>query len=306
MKRKLLLSQVLLLGLIVLFFNSCQQNLGLQDNELQDNKKNDLVTPYSNMDDLRMVRSVSPENSDLIYWKVARFFAVLEKIDFESMYPWHGAKVSQYPVVIYHADTNKPRYYEFRVIKDGVELGSIACNACKSEGTPIAYVSEITNKVTTETAEKLVDPFGEAKLAAVNYPNQFVMRETNVSSRSVFKGETDFKDALTEQIIDQSAVFIEQRVDDLLFNADEAALKKLDITPEAKTEILEEGENFSRDMADLWASIDEITPKILATTDEEIEREYQNPDAIIPMTRDLYNTDTTTVQQKMLNDWINE
>ncbi len=279
----------------------------MQDNESQDNKNSDLVTPYSNMENLRMVRSAVLDDPDLVDWRVARFFAVLEKIDFESMYPWHGAKVSQYPVVIYHADSNKPRYYEFRVIRDGVELGSIACNASKSEGTPIAYVSEITNKVTAKTAEKLVNPFGEAKLAAVNYPNKLVMRETNVSTRSVSEGETDFKDALTGQVIDENAIFIEKRVDDILADADDEMLKKLDITADAKTEMLAEVEEFDVDMADLWASIDEITPKILATSDEEIEREYQNPEAIMPMERKVYKIDNpVTVQQKMLADWVAE
>ena len=133
MKKKTFVVQTFLISLLVvaLVLTSCE--FGIKLAEESDNEG--LVTPYTNMSNLSIARSVADEaDPDIVNWKVARFFALIEKIDFESVYPWHGAKVSEYPVVIYYADSNKPRYYEFRVIKNDVGIGSITCNASKSEG----------------------------------------------------------------------------------------------------------------------------------------------------------------------------
>lgn len=288
---------------------SCRQ--GTYDteklNSFQDQAITNLVTPYSDMSLLATMRSIGTDDADLVDWRVARFFALIQKIDFESMYPWHGAKISQFPVIIYHADNNTPQYYEFRVIMDTVEVGTITCNAKKSAGTPVAYVSEMSHKVTAETAKVLVSPTGDLKLSAVNYPSRFIMRDTAATARSVMQGETVFKDALTGKPITGEEVFIEHSIHDLLANTDEQTLEKLEITAQAKTEMLTEAEKIDSAMSELWRAIEEITPQILATTDEEVEREYQNPDAIMThMTRYVYASDTTTVQRKMLDDWYNK
>lgn len=116
-----------------------------------------------------------------------------------------------------------------------------------------------------------------------------------------------FKDALTGKPITGEEVFIERSIHDLLANTDEQTLEKLEITAQAKTEMLMEAEKLDSAMSDLWRAIEEITPQILATTDEEVERAYQNLDAIMTqMTRYVYASDTTTVQRKMLDDWYNK
>lgn len=263
-----------------------------------------LVTPYMNISTARSMQLSVVENPNIIDWRVSRFFAILQKIDFESVYPWHGASISKYPVVIYHADNNTPRYYEFRVIKNGEELGSITCNASKTEGEPIAYVSTMTHQVTMETAQKLGDISSDVKLTSVNYPSQFVMRESDVNSRSIINGDVQFNDALTGEALSENSIFIEKSMLELLSEADEETLYKLEISENDKTELMAEAEEQSFDMKSLWASIDEITSQILATTDEEIEREYQNSDAIIEdASRHIYASETTTVQKKMLDDW---
>ena len=305
MKKKTFVVQTFLISLLVvaLVLTSCE--FGIKLAEESDNEG--LVTPYTNMSNLSIARSVADEaDPDIVNWKVARFFALIEKIDFESVYPWHGAKVSEYPVVIYYADSNKPRYYEFRVIKNGVEIGSITCNASKSEGMPVAYVSEMAHKVTAETAKKLVNLFGGAKLATVNYPTQFVLRDSTTTARSVIEGETAFKDALTGEAIKPEQAFIERRVDEFLNQADKESLAKLEITPEAKAEMLAEAEEFDADMKVMWDGLEEIMPNILAVTDEEVEREYKNPDAIITETaRHIYKRETT-YEDNMLYDWVNK
>lgn len=177
----------------------------------------------------------------------------------------------------------------------------------KSAGTPVAYVSEMAHKVTVDIAAALVNPIGRVKLAAVNYPARFIMRDTMATFRSVAEGETVFKDALTGKEIAREDIFIERSMRDFLENADEQTLEKLEVTAQAKAEMLVEVHKLDGAMSDLWRAIDEITPQILATTDEEVEREYQNPDAIMThMTRAVYASETTVVQRKMLDDWYNK
>ncbi|MBQ9237747.1 MAG: hypothetical protein IJ191_00300 [Treponema sp.] len=266
-----------------------------------------LVTPYANMTSARAVQIAAEENPSIVDWRISRFFALLQKIDFESVYPWHGATISEYPVIIYYADSNTPRYYEFRVIKNGIEVGAITCNASKLEGEPVAYVSTMTHQVTAETAQQLTDISGAVRLAAINYPSQFVMRDTTVSARSVMQGEAIFKDALSGETLTQDAVFIERNILECLEKADEETLERLEINASDKTTMIAEAQEQAHDMASLWNSIDEIIPQILATTDEEIEREYQNPDAIVEdASRHIYASETTTVQYKMLNDWYSK
>ncbi|AGT44317.1 hypothetical protein [Treponema pedis] len=304
MRKTSLIIKVVFIGFMMLFSISCNQGINV---DLADDESMSLVTPYSDMDDLSMSRSIVFENSDVVDWKVARFFALIQKIDFESEYPWHGAVISKYPVIIYHPDSNRVRYYEFRVIKNGIELGSITCNALKSAGTPVAYVSTMTHKVPIEMARRLANFAGDMKLTSVNYPNQFIVRETEVNSRSIELGETQFKDALTGKAVERSAVFIERSIVECLHEADEETLKQLEITPEAKIQMLTEAEEHTSAMSDLWKHIDEITPKILTTTDEEVEREYKNPYAItVEAERHIYNTETTAVQKTILDDWYNK
>ncbi|MGP1439286.1 MAG: hypothetical protein ACTTJ3_00910 [Treponema sp.] len=304
MVKKLL---VVLLGVSffsLVFLSSCKQRQELDD-ELS--SSSGLVTPYSDMDDFSLARSVTFEDETVVNWKVARFFALLKKIDFESIYTWHGANLSEYPIIIYYADSNKPRYYEFRVIKEGKEVGSITCNASKLEGSPIAYVSEMTHKVPIETAKQLVSASSTLKLSNVNYPSQFVMREATITSRSVQNGEVQFKDALTGNLIDSSNVFIEKSTLSMLQEADDVALKRLEITTESKEIMLKEETEKHEKMVALWKAIDEITPKILETSDEEVENEYVNPSPLhLGAERWVVGSQTTQIEKVMLDDWYNK
>ena len=268
----------------------------------------ELVTPYMTPSVARSVSDISSTSPDVVDWRVARFFAVLEKIEFESVYPWHGASVSEYPVVIYNTDSKIPRYYEFRVIKNGIEVGSISCNASKLDGEPIAYVSEMTHKVTKETAKKLTDPFSGSDLININYPVKFISRELSTSSKKDGKADVIFKDALTEKPIEAPAVFTEKKLVDFLNEANTETLLAMEINEVEKQQMLDEAQETVSDIKALWAAIDEITPQILATTDEEIEREYQNPDAIIenPLGRCVYKTETEDSYYFMLKDWYDK
>lgn len=300
-------SLIVLFGLSffsLIFISSCEQERELNDDSFS---PSGLITPYSNMSDFSIARSVSFEGESVVNWKVARFFALLKKIDFESTYAWHGANLSKYPIIIYYADSNKPRYYEFRVIREGKEIGSITCNASKLEGSPVAFVSEMTHKVPIETAKQLVSASSTLRLSNVNYPSQFVMREASITSRSVQNGEAQFKDALTGKLLDSSNLFIEKSTLSMLEEADDATLKRLEITIEAKEIMLKEEKEKHEKIEALWKAIDEIIPKILETSDEEVEREYSNPSPLYLGTeRRVVDSQTTQVEKVMLNDWYDK
>ena len=125
----------------LLFFASCKSAINNEETKLSlldGVSDTDLVTPYTDMSLLENTRSATMSDPDVVNWKVARFFAVVEKVSFEKHYPsWEGAKVSEKPIVIYNPNYNIPMYYEFRVIKAGKELGSITCHATKESSTPV-------------------------------------------------------------------------------------------------------------------------------------------------------------------------
>ncbi len=80
MKKKTFVVQTFLISLLVvaLVLTSCE--FGIKLAEESDNEG--LVTPYTNMSNLSIARSVADEaDPDIVNWKVARFFALIEKID---------------------------------------------------------------------------------------------------------------------------------------------------------------------------------------------------------------------------------
>ncbi|MGP1415757.1 MAG: hypothetical protein ACTTJ6_07535 [Treponema sp.] len=80
-RRSLIVKKLLVVLLGVSFFSlvflsSCKQRQELDD-ELS--SSSGLVTPYSDMDDFSLARSVTFEDETVVNWKVARFFALLKK-----------------------------------------------------------------------------------------------------------------------------------------------------------------------------------------------------------------------------------
>ena len=255
----------------LLVFASCKSAITNEENVLSSlNEMPDdaLVTPYTDMTTSENIRSATNSDPDVVNWKVARFFAVIEKVSFEDYYPqWKDAKVSQKPVLIYYPEKDKIKFYEFRVIKDDIEIGSITCNASKKEGRAIVYVSEMAHKVTAKVAKELVASRGNKKLSAVNYPRQFVLQD------GIMEGTQSgmFKDGLTLEKLNKEDLFVEMRADEMLKKADDEMLKKLEITKEMKDEILATMKEREEIDASMWETIDKLEYKIIAMSDEEIE-----------------------------------
>lgn len=271
MRKHLLIKTIFCL----LVFASCEFNISNEEiphSPLDGLPDSELVTPYSDMSLLENTRSAGISDPDVVNWKVARFFAIVKKIEFERHYSnWVGAKISEKPIIIYHYNKDKPKFYEFRVIKDGNEIGSITCNASKKEGQPVSYVSEMTHKVTAKVARELIFNHGVARLSGANYPTQFVMQEANIGLRNTLGEAVTFKDALTCEKLSEDNIFIEERFDEILENANTETLKKFGITEADKLQILEEMKEREEVEAEMWHAIDSVEDKIVAMSDEEIE-----------------------------------
>lgn len=113
-----------------------------------------------------------------------------------------------------------PRYYEFRVIKENREVGSIAFVVEKDEGDPVQYVMNYAKQI-EETNGRAVSSHA-GKLVDSGYPGTLVFRP-NGSQRSL-NAETGAEDA-TEYPVDI-------KVKDLLEQADPEMLELLGVTSE--------------------------------------------------------------------------
>jgi len=252
---------------------------------------------------LENTRSATVSDPNVVEWKVARFFAVVEKVSFEKHYPsWKGAKVSKKPIVIYDPENNTPMYYEFRVVKDDKELGAITCNATKESGNPVAYVSEMANKVAAKVARELKNE--NLKLVAVNYPGKFVVGQNSIATRSVGSvGDVEFKDAITAERLDINNVFIPIRTKDVLENLDGAIMKELNISEVDKAEMLAKIKEEDDEAKEFWQAID--VEKILSTTDEEIESSLHYCEHDMH-TKHVYATEKLWEDEKILSDWADK
>ena len=299
--------KALLISLCLLVFVSCKSGITNEEilhSSLDGVSDTELVTPYIDMSILENTRSATVSDPDVVNWKVARFFAVVKKIEFEDHYEaWEGAKVSEKPIVIYNPNDNKPIYYKFRVIKDGKELGSITCNATKESSNPVAYISEMTSKVTAKVAKELVRD--ELKLVAVNYPGKFVVGQNNIiRTKDVGNLEnTEFKDAITSEKLDIGNVFVPIKAKEVFENPTDDILKELEIIGTDRLELLAKIDK-EEEAKEFWEAIDE--EKILATTDEEIDISLHDPEESSGRninTRHVYAKEEMWRREKILNKW---
>jgi len=301
MKKSLLAKTIFCL----LVFASCKNGFSNKEEKppLENLSDDELVTPYTDMSLLENTRSATVSDPNVVEWKVARFFAVVEKVSFEKHYPsWKGAKVSKKPIVIYDPENNTPMYYEFRVVKDDKELGAITCNATKESGNPVVYVSEMANKVVAKVARELKNE--NLKLVAVNYPGKFVVGQNSIATRSVGSvGDVEFKDAITAERLDINNVFIPIRTKDVLENLDGAIMKELNISEVDKAEMLAKIKEEDDEAKEFWQAID--VEKILSITDEEIESSLHYCEHDMH-TKHVYATEKLWEDEKILSDWADK
>lgn len=94
---------------------------------------------YASVEELDAVTNA---NSDNIYWKTARVFALMQLESYRTENDWHNAVLSKTPIIIYDS-RSMPKYYEYRVIRNNITIGAITCVARKKEGGPVACVMPV-------------------------------------------------------------------------------------------------------------------------------------------------------------------
>lgn len=238
----------------MLFFSCSFDQVGI-DNNLN-NKI--LDTPYTDVTELEIVT----ENTDkYVDWKVARIFAVMEKESFITENDWSNSKVSKRPIIIYNHEL-EPKYYEFRVIQAGVEIGAIACNAQKKGGKPIQYIMEYAKKYNASGTRGL-----NLKIIDNGYPANVI--QGIINSKGALEQKIDPETGLP---VNNDAAEFEVTSIDFLENADTEVLKKLGITTEEmKADLLQKAEEKQAEISEMWNQIESVKNLILKTTDNEIE-----------------------------------
>ena len=249
---------------------------------------NSTTTPFASLDLLESIADLD----GFVNWKVARFFALNELDDRRSEDTWSDAWLSEYPLVIYNSETGNPRYYEFRVISGGKEIGAIACAADKGEGAPVQYVMPFVNEVKEQSYRAVMT--GTGKFVDCGYPGRLIIKQQyNNSSRSVDTG-TD-NEVHAEYPFDVKAI-------DFLLNATKDELELLGIDSNEVYENCIEAERKKVEQAEaFWQEVDELTEKITSMSEEELKEVFgAEPEYARISTSVSYSNEFT------LNDWTDK
>lgn len=267
MKRSIFSRIIVIIAMILtLGFVSCK-------NEITDEEIFISTTPYASESELDALC-----NFGFVDYKVARFFALTEMAEFTEVNSWQNSTLSDFPIIIYNSETDEPRYYEFRVIKDGIEIGAIACVAQKSEGDPVQYVMPYATEVSPIISRSVINT--TSKFVDVGYPSKLVSKNL-VTNRS--------ENATTEEFENYE---VDIKVKDLLETATPELLNDLGITSdEIYNQYIEEQKQEEERIKLLWEQIYSAKDSILDVSDEEIL------DTISPR--------ATTISTYFLNDWMN-
>ena len=212
------------------------------------------TTPYA---DENLLCTFAGEG--FVNYKVSRFFALEAMNNFSSHYSWEGASLSDKPVVIYNSLTEEPRFYEFRVIKDGKEVGAISCVANKKEGEPVRYILPYATPVQETVTRSLLNQ--DNKLIDAGYPSKIVSKNFKTSRAiDVLSGE-DYSEPVETEV----------SAKEIIMNADEELLKQLGLDDKEKyQEAMRHYEEEEAKLSDYWAFIDSVENNIINVSEEEL------------------------------------
>ncbi|MDR3114708.1 MAG: hypothetical protein LBU25_04220 [Treponema sp.] len=243
------------------------------------------LSPYADLETLERIAS----DHRYVHWKVARFFALNELDDSRADNGWENTWLSEYPLIIYHADTGAPRYYEFRVIREGTEIGAITGVAEKTEGIPIQFVLPFANELAGENARAVTT--GSKKLLDTAYPGRLLMEGATLG-RSV-DAATGAEDTTVYPAGMKGADFLE--------TASQEQLAAFGIsTEELYQQYRSAEEEKLRELAVFWEEVDGLTGNILAMSEEELRDTFGDEAA------QARGVSTSYSDTYLLNDWYSK
>lgn len=275
--RKVKVFLILLVVAVCMF--GCKGNLDVSYDE---NGGNNSLTPYATESELNEYKE-----GGFVNYRVSRYFAMLAMNDFAETNGWYNVSLSEYPVIIYNAETNEPRYYEFRVLSNEKEIGAISCVAKETEGDAVQYVLPYVLEVDSQDIARAVRT-GEYKLTDYNYPSGLIIKNRK-NARLIDPAGKDIEGDVTKEIT----------IKDILSEADEDMIEDLGITEELAEELLLEQEKQAAELREYWEKIRQNEEILLAVTDEEIlaayDRKYNSNSRAI--------TTTTSEKSNILPSW---
>lgn len=132
--------------------------------------------PYANVSDLQ----VFSLNDNVVDYEFSRKMALIDLKDFKKdlFKNNQNATLSEMPVIIYDAD-NTPKYYEFIVLEQGKEIGTITCFAKKEVPAFTAYALPFVRDYSQTNATKYSDM----------YPYSSQQKIPSVSNRALIQEE---------------------------------------------------------------------------------------------------------------------
>jgi hypothetical protein len=241
-------------------------------------------TPYAEISQLTQLAEVEGN----VNWKIARFFALESLENFREANKWSGAVLSERPLIIYRASTEVPRYYEFRVIRGGEEIGAIACVVEKTEGDAVQYVLPFATEISTENARSI--NANQGKLIDAGYPNTVRVR-TSSNGRSVDPGTG---------IEVQDDYFTDINVQEFLEQLNTEELEALGITTqELYDRYIALAQAEKERVQTFWEKVYEVKDNILNLSEEEILEAFS---------ADARSARATLVSENqwILSSWLNK
>lgn len=218
-------------------------------------------TPYASVEELDAVTNLG---SEYVYWRVARVFSVLEMESFKNEEDWYNTQLSGTPVVIYDS-MSCPKYYEFRVIHNGEEIGAVTATAKKEGSSVVNFVLD-----SVKDYSHLKKKGDNYQVIAEDYPSSVVYGIVTKSGEKI-------SSAIDPDSGEDVEIYEPMGLLEFLNTADQDTLIYMGITNQCQIEILIEYViSNSNDSSRMWASIDEYESNIIALTDEEIIEMMRN------------------------------
>ena len=222
------------------------------------------ATPYASVEELE---AIAEESDEYVYWRVARTFALIELEAFREEAVWYNATLSERPVVVYDSKS-RPKYYEYRVLRNGEEIGAVTAVAQKKDGGPTAYV--LPNPGDYSGLQTKGSGF---KVVANMYPR--------VAYGLVTKSGEDVNvavDPVSGEVID---VGTDESMVEFLLTANSTELYNVGITNEAqRNELLAIAIEIEKQKLEeanwFWSNVTVYEEEIYSITEEEIQEAFNS------------------------------
>ena len=252
-------------SIVVLFvmFSCTNEDLYVGDTNISLLNSSVAVTPDVPFADEQTLAEAAA-NPTAISYNIARKLAMVEmEVSIKESMGWHGAKLSEKPVVIYDGKSNA-KYYEFIVTdQQNRKLGTVTTCAQKEANAVVAYIMPFVRDYSA-----LITKGGNYKLINDAYPSHLllgVLGKSGEEPSAVIDAETG------ETVASVPSGDVQDIIASLAALSDEekAAYGITDVDA-VITEIQQKDAQNKADAEEFWSIMDSAATAINATSDEDI------------------------------------